>query len=82
MPCVQSDGFVFQSGYTDEQLQTGHQWLMEKLLEPSFLKTYVCKKYANRKFLKASVFAVDWARSHMLENLPEKYTEYFATALS
>lgn len=51
-------------------------------MEPSFLKTYVCKKYANRKFLKASVFAVDWARSHMLENFPEKYTEYFATALS
>jgi len=55
---------------------------MEKLLEPSFLKTYVCKKYANRKFLKASVFAVDWARSHMLEDFPENYREYFAAALS
>ncbi|KAF8348829.1 cyclin [Amanita rubescens] len=77
-----NDGFVFQSGYTAEQLDTGHQWLMEKLLEPSFLKTYVCKKYANRKFLKASVFAVDWARSHMLENFPENYREYFAAALS
>ncbi|KAK2460884.1 hypothetical protein APHAL10511_007354 [Amanita phalloides] len=63
-----NDAFVFQSGYTAEQLETGHQWLTENLLESSFIKTYVCKKYANRKFLKASVFAIEWARTHMVKN--------------
>lgn len=61
---------MFHSGYTAEQLETGHQWLVEKLLEPSFLKTYVCKKYANRKFLKASVFAVEWGRAQVYGNFP------------
>lgn len=37
--------------------------LVEKLAEDKFGKQYVCKKYANKKFLKASVFAVEWAES-------------------
>jgi len=39
----------------------GFQLLVENLVEPSFEQQYVCRKYANKKFLKASVFARDWA---------------------
>ena len=55
---------MFYSGYTEEQLISGHEQLVEKLTEPNFSKLYVCKKYANKKFLKASVFAVQWAKAH------------------
>lgn len=59
---LQSDAFIFYSGYTEEQLRPGHQWLIEKLTEDNFQRQYVCKKYANKKFLKASLFAIEWAR--------------------
>ena len=60
-----NDAFVFHSGYTEEQLLPGHQLLVEKLTEPNFSRAYVCKKYAHKKFLKASTFAVDWATAHL-----------------
>jgi hypothetical protein len=56
---------VFYSGYTEEQLILGHEQLIEKLTEANFSRQYVCKKYANKKFLKASVFAIDWAKAHV-----------------
>ncbi|GLB40187.1 putative cyclin family protein [Lyophyllum shimeji] len=59
------EAFVFYSDYTEEQLKPGHDLLVKKLLEPQFSKQYVCKKYAHKKFLKASVFAIDWARSQV-----------------
>lgn len=59
------EAFVFYSDYTEEQLIPGHDLLIEKLTEPQFSKQYVCKKYAHKKFLKASVFAIDWARSQV-----------------
>lgn len=36
-------------------------------MELDFSKQAVCKKYANKKFLKASIFAVDWARNNFEE---------------
>ena len=59
---AQNDAFVFYSGHTEEHLITGHNFIIEKLLEQSFEKQYVSRKYANKKFLKASVFAMEWAR--------------------
>jgi G2/mitotic-specific cyclin 2 len=53
---------VFFSGHTEEQLLPGHNLLAEKLTENNFSRQYVCKKYANKKFLKASLFAIEWAR--------------------
>ena len=41
--------------------------LVQKLVELDFSKQYVCKKYANRKFLKASIYAVDWAHANFEE---------------
>nr|WGT79739.1 cyclinB [Flammulina velutipes] len=57
------EAFVFHSGYTAEQLAPGHALLVEKLTEKGFSRQYLVKKYANKKFLKASTFAIRWARS-------------------
>ncbi|KIK10139.1 hypothetical protein K443DRAFT_81195 [Laccaria amethystina LaAM-08-1] len=59
-----NEAFVFYSGYTEEQLIPGHELLVEKLTEDNFSRQYVCRKYANKKFLKASVFAIEWAKIH------------------
>lgn len=61
----QNEAFVFHSGYIEEQLLPGHDLLVEKLTENNFHKQYVCRKYANKKFLKASVFAIEWAKSQL-----------------
>lgn len=61
----QDEAFVYYSDYTEEQLIPGHEQLVQKLTEANFSRQYVCKKYAHKKFLKASVFAVDWARSYV-----------------
>ncbi|TFY76610.1 hypothetical protein EWM64_g7402 [Hericium alpestre] len=61
------EAFVNYSGFTQEQLIPGYQMMMEKLSEPGFEKLYVCKKYAHKKFLKASLFALEWARSQMAD---------------
>ncbi|KAF7312334.1 Cyclin N-terminal domain-containing protein [Mycena indigotica] len=62
------DAFVFHSGYTEEQLLPGHEMLIEKLAERNFSRQYVCKKYSHKKFLKASAFAVDWAKAQVSGN--------------
>ena len=54
---------MFYSGYTEEQLIPGHNFIIEKLVEAEFDKQYVSRKYANKKFLKASLFAIQWAKS-------------------
>lgn len=61
----QNEAFIFHSGFTEEQLLPGHALLVDKLVEQNFSKQYVYKKYANKKFLKASVFAQDWAKLHI-----------------
>ncbi|PWZ02371.1 B-type cyclin 2 [Testicularia cyperi] len=55
------DGFVYYSDFTEEQLVPGANLLLERLLDPGFEEQFVYRKYANKKFLKASVFARDWA---------------------
>ena len=62
---MQNEAFVYYSGYTEEQLIPGFNMLVEKLAEDNFAKLYVCKKYANKKFLKASNFAIEWAQVHL-----------------
>jgi len=42
----------------------GHEILMERLSDPYFTQYTVCKKYAEKKFLKAAVFALRWAKMH------------------
>jgi len=52
-----SDAFIFYSGYTEAQLITPMTFLIEFLSTDGFEDRFVYKKYANRKFLKASIFA-------------------------
>ena len=70
----QDEAFIFYSGFTEEFLVPGHRLLIEKLTEDNFHKQYVCKKYANKKFLKASIFAIEWARAHF-DSLADSPTE-------
>ena len=53
---------MYYSGYTEDELFQGHRFIVEKMAERSFHKLALYKKYANKKFLKASVFAMEWAR--------------------
>ena len=46
--------------------------LIQKLIELDFHKSAVCKKYSNKKFLKASLYAVEWAQLHLHETLGEE----------
>jgi hypothetical protein len=42
--------------------------LLEKLVERDFHTQYVCKKYAHKRFLKASLFAIEWALAELEDN--------------
>lgn len=64
-----NEAFVFYSGFTEEHLQPGHQWLLETITEQGFTQQHVCQKYANKKFLKASLYAIEWARLHIYDEL-------------
>jgi hypothetical protein len=68
----QSEPFVFYSGFAEDQLRAGHELILERLSDPAFESLYVCRKYANKKFLKASVYARDWAKAnYQPESEPE-----------
>ncbi|KAL7417129.1 cyclin-like protein [Mrakia frigida] len=60
-----NESFVFYSSFTEAQLIPGAEFLIEQLAQPEFEQQYVSKKYASKKFLKASTFARDWARTHL-----------------
>lgn len=64
----QGDAFINYSGYTEVQLLPGHELLVEKILEPGFERQYVFKKYAHKKFLKASLFAMEWAQNTLSDD--------------
>lgn len=59
---------MFYSGVTESQIIPGAELLIELLSHPDFEKQYVFKKYSNKKFLRASTFARDWAKSHVDED--------------
>ena len=61
--CTQDDAFIFYSGFTEAQLEQGHAYLIEMLGSSGFESRYVSRKYASKKFLKASVFAREWAKA-------------------
>ncbi|KAI5454581.1 B-type cyclin [Naganishia albida] len=63
-----NDAFVFYSNYTETQLLPGARIMIEQLAAPDFDKQYVYKKYTNKKFLRASTFARDWARTHVTKD--------------
>jgi G2/mitotic-specific cyclin 1/2 len=61
---IQDEAFIFYSNFTEAQLIPGAMLLCERLIEVDFESVYVYKKYANKKFLRASTFARDWAQTN------------------
>ncbi|KAK1927007.1 putative cyclin-dependent protein kinase regulator [Papiliotrema laurentii] len=59
-----NEAFIYYSNFTESQLIPGAMLLCERLVEDDFESVYVYKKYANKKFLRASTFARDWAQNH------------------
>ncbi|TXT10802.1 hypothetical protein VHUM_02307 [Vanrija humicola] len=59
-----NEAFIFYSNFTESQLVSAAVMLCERLVEQGFEKVYVYKKYSNKKFLRASTFACDWAHNH------------------
>ncbi|KZT29886.1 A/B/D/E cyclin [Neolentinus lepideus HHB14362 ss-1] len=59
-----NEGFVFYSDYTEEHLLPGFRLLIDKLNEEGFDQQHVFKKYSDKKFLKASIYARQWAQVH------------------
>ena len=57
---------MFYSGYTEAHLIPGHNYIIEMLATKDFTKQNICRKYACKRFLKASLFAVEWARTNGL----------------
>lgn len=64
-----NDAFVYHSGFTEEHILPGHRMLLEKLVESGFTTQHVCEKYSHKKFLKASVYAIEWAHKHIHREL-------------
>lgn len=62
-----NDAFIFYSGYAEAQLVTPMTFLIEFLSTDGFEDRFVYKKYANRKFLKASIFARNQALKRVRE---------------
>lgn len=58
------DAFIFYSGKVEEELVAGHQFIVEALAQPEFTKQYIYKKYTSKRFLKASIYACEWAAAH------------------
>lgn len=61
----QTEPFVFYSNFTASQLETGMQFVLEDLAEAQFEERFVYKKYASKKFLKASIFARNFAVKYL-----------------
>ncbi|KAL8280547.1 hypothetical protein RQP46_007195 [Phenoliferia psychrophenolica] len=59
-----NDAFIYYSNYTEAQLVTPTGFLVESIAAPDFEKKFVFKKYAAKKFLKASHFARNWAKAN------------------
>ncbi|WFC98313.1 B-type cyclin [Malassezia yamatoensis] len=58
---VWDEAFVYYSHFCEEQLIPATGLLLERLIEPGFDSQFVYKKYASKKFLKASIYARNWA---------------------
>lgn len=59
-----NDAFIYYSGHVEEELRMGHDFIVEALAQPEFESQYIYKKYTSRKFLKASLYACNWAQEH------------------
>ncbi|SCZ98049.1 BZ3500_MvSof-1268-A1-R1_Chr3-3g06542 [Microbotryum saponariae] len=63
----QNESFIYYSNYTEPQLFVPTGFLLESIVAIDFDHKFVYKKYANKKFLKASIFARNWAKANALQ---------------
>ncbi|BGP35517.1 B-type cyclin [Rhodotorula toruloides] len=59
-----NEAFIFFSGYTEAQLLVPAGFLLESIAAPGFEEKFCYKKYSSKKFLKASIFARNWAKQN------------------
>ena len=57
----QSEPFIYHSKYTEAQLATPTSFLLSAIAAEDFEERFVYQKYSSKKFLKASIFARQWA---------------------
>jgi hypothetical protein len=51
----------------EEYLIPGQILILERIADQDFAGTYICKKYASKKTLKASIYAMEWIQSQERE---------------
>ncbi|GAA6004671.1 cyclin family protein [Rhodotorula paludigena] len=59
-----NEAFVYYSNYAEAQLLVPAGFLLESIAAPGFEERFVYRKYSNKKFLKASIFARNWAKQN------------------
>jgi hypothetical protein len=59
----QSEPFIYYSKYTETQLATPTSFILSAIASDDFEDKFVYQKYSSKKFLKASIFARQWAKT-------------------
>lgn len=59
----QSQAFIFYSKYTESHLATPTAFLLSAIAADDFEERFVYQKYSSKKYLKASIFARQWAKT-------------------
>ncbi|KWU45610.1 hypothetical protein RHOSPDRAFT_16258 [Rhodotorula sp. JG-1b] len=59
-----NESFIFYSNFTEAHLLVPAGFLLESIAAPGFEERFVYRKYSTKKFLKASIFARNWARQN------------------
>ncbi|PHH68828.1 hypothetical protein CDD80_7208 [Ophiocordyceps camponoti-rufipedis] len=63
MPRMQDDTLEHYSGYTEEEIEPAVELMVDYLARPVVHEAFF-KKYASKKFLKASILARQWAKKN------------------
>lgn len=58
----QNEAFIYYSKYTEAQLATPTSFILSAISTDDFEDKFVYQKYSSKKFLKASIFARQWAK--------------------
>lgn len=59
-----NDTFMYYSGYTESQLEVACNFLVDQIADSDFESQFIYRKYASKRYLRASTFARTWALQH------------------
>lgn len=62
---TQSEPFIYYSKYTETQLVTPTSFILSAIAAEDFADKFIYQKYSSKKFLKASIFARQWAKQRL-----------------